>query len=149
MSNKLLNLISNLRTVRVDKFAEEGSDGIEDFIDAGIDADIHEGANAVASLRDYSHMKTKYHALLLDLDVPAYLVPSTTPGHSHLYVDVAINEDDYFELLDMLADCGVIEEGYAIASKRKGGTFLRLPWVKKQVARQPASSSLQPESVWF
>jgi hypothetical protein len=78
--------------------------------------------------------KGPYHALLLDLDVPAFLVPSSTEGHSHLYVDVQIPEDDYFHLLDQLAKCGVIQKGYAEMSKRKGGTALRLPWIKKEAA---------------
>lgn len=87
-------------------------------------------ANVVSSLRTDT-FQPGLHALLLDLDVPAILVPSTTEGHSHLYVDVRIPEEKYFELLDLLAEVGVIEKGYAIMSKRKGGSNLRLPWVKK------------------
>lgn len=87
-------------------------------------------ANVVSSLRTDAWAPGT-HALLLDLDVPAYLVPSTTQGHSHLYVDARIPEEKYFELLDLLAEVGVIEKGYAVMSKRKGGSNLRLPWVKK------------------
>lgn len=75
---------------------------------------------------------TRQHALLIDLDVPAYLVPSSTPGHSHLYVDVAIPEGQYLALLKALADCGVIEAGYYAASRERKATFLRLPWVHKE-----------------
>ena len=71
------------------------------------------------------------HALLLDLDVPAWLIPSSTEGHSHLYVDVKIPSRHYWPLLDALADAGVIQRGYANSSKHRGGTALRLPWVKK------------------
>lgn len=98
-------------------------------MDPGTDADIHE-ANVVMSLRNDSFFPE--HALLLDLDVPAYLIPSTTPGHSHLYVDARIPEDRYFDLLDALAEAGVIEHGYAGASRAKGGSYLRLPWIKKK-----------------
>jgi hypothetical protein len=76
----------------------------------------------------------RQHALLLDLDVPAHLVPSSTPGNHHLYVDVRIPEEKYFELLNLLAECGVIQVGYAVSSIAKGGSCLRLPWVKKEAA---------------
>lgn len=71
------------------------------------------------------------HMLAIDLDVPAYLVPSSTPGHSHLYVDVRIPHHRYMALLSMLADCGVIERGYAEVSIARGHSDLRLPWVRK------------------
>lgn len=102
-------------------------------------------ANVVTSLRtdaasasigtmggfDVKVIEDRKHALLLDLDIPAYLVPSSTPGHSHLYVDVEIGEHDYFSLLDQLARCGVIQQGVANSARRKGGTSLRLPWKRK------------------
>lgn len=72
------------------------------------------------------------HSIMLDLDVPAHLVPSSTPGHSHLYIDVKVPWHTYLRLLSALADAGVIERGYVGASKKRGGTFLRLPWVKKK-----------------
>lgn len=81
--------------------------------------------------------KEGVHAPVLDLDLPAKLVPSSTPGHHHLYIDIEVEQDKYWNLLDALADCGIIERGYANASKRKGGTFVRVPgvikpWVKKK-----------------
>lgn len=85
-------------------------------------------ANVSTSIREDAEDR---HALLLDLDVPAWLVPSSTEGHSHLYVDVSIPTSTYFRLLDALADAEVIQRGFANSSKHRGGTALRLPWVKK------------------
>jgi hypothetical protein len=51
---------------------------------------------------------------------------------------VAVREPAYFRLLDALAECGVIQPGYAEASKRRGGTALRLPWIKKPQEQAPA-----------
>lgn len=77
------------------------------------------------------------HRLLIDIDMPARLIPSSKPEHWHLYVDKEIPEPAYFRLLDVLAECGLIEEGYAQVSKRRGYTALRVPWVKKKsVARR-------------
>lgn len=71
------------------------------------------------------------HTVAIDLDVPARLVSSTTPGHSHLYIDVPMTWPTYLSLLHALAEAGVIEDGYYGASERRGFTSLRLPWVKK------------------
>jgi hypothetical protein len=72
------------------------------------------------------------HTIMLDIDVPATLVPSTTPGHSHLYIDVPVEWDKYQALLDALVVAGVLEPGYVSAAKGRGCTALRLPWVKKK-----------------
>ena len=72
------------------------------------------------------------HAIVLDLDVPAYLVPSSTPGHSHLYIDVEIEEQDYWDLIHRLADLGVVEQGWYYSGLNKGYTAVRLPWIKKK-----------------
>lgn len=132
MSGNFLNLLSRLTTVRIDKFAESGQ--LEATDDDRTPATIMEGANCVSSRIAATPFGGPQHAIILDLDLPAYLVPSSTPGHSHLYIDKVLPEADYYELLDALAHAGVIEPGYVTASKRKGGTHLRLPWVKKDGA---------------
>lgn len=72
-----------------------------------------------------------HHTVMLDIDAPARLVPSTTPGHYHLYIDIAVTWESYEPLLDALANAGVIQRGYADASIQRQGTCLRLPWVRK------------------
>lgn len=94
--------------------------------DSGID-DIFSPANLVTSKVGFTNL----HRVVLDIDVPAYLVPSTRPGHSHLYIDVQIEEKQYFKLLDRLAKVGILEKGFAAVSKVKGYSAVRLPWVAK------------------
>jgi hypothetical protein len=72
------------------------------------------------------------HYVMLDIDMDAALVPSTTPGHHHLYINKTMKWDDYELLLYVLADCGIISQGYYEASVEKKCTALRLPDVKKQ-----------------
>lgn len=67
------------------------------------------------------------HAPALDLDVPAYLVPSRTEGHHHLYIEVPCSWKQYRKLLKALRDCGIIEPGYYRASVKAGRTHLRKP----------------------
>jgi len=73
------------------------------------------------------------HNVLLDIDCPAWLVPSSSEGHSHLYVDLGIGAlwADYEAFLLAAVKIGLIEDGYAKASIRRGHTALRLPWVEK------------------
>lgn len=71
------------------------------------------------------------HRPVLDIDIPATLVPSSTPGHSHLYLDVELSWPAYQKLLDALAEVEIIEPGYAKASKARGFSAVRLPWVRK------------------
>lgn len=75
---------------------------------------------------DPAHVEWK-HAPVLDLDFPAVLIPSSTPGHFHLYLDKPMEWSKYETLLHALADAGVIERGYANASIARRATFVRDP----------------------
>jgi hypothetical protein len=72
------------------------------------------------------------HAPVLDLDIPHELVPSTTPGHAHLYLDVEMSWRKYKRLLRALAAAGVVEKGYVKASLRRRLTAVRVPWLKME-----------------
>lgn len=71
------------------------------------------------------------HRPVLDIDFPAALLPSTTPGHFHLFLDKKLTWEKYARLLSALADAGIIEEGYEDASYNRQFSSVRLPWVKK------------------
>lgn len=75
------------------------------------------------------------HRVVLDIDMPGCMVPSTTPGHHHLYVDKKLSWEDYRRLIWVLADLGLVEEGYASSSDARGYTAVRLPWVAKDAPR--------------
>jgi hypothetical protein len=105
-------------------------------------------AHAVSSARERVFSgDDEGHAILLDLDVPAWLIESSTPGHSHLYIDVDTTWDNVAELLIALVKCGVIEPGYAAASLRRRATFLRLPWVEKGREDVVDLDPSKPESI--
>jgi len=118
-----------LQTV-VDLGPEYGNDGRADTRDVG-------AAQVTTSMVDregYGDLPTRVHRPVLDLDFPAQLVPSSTPGHFHLYLDLEVPHAKYMTLLGALADAGVIEPGYCGASQERGYTAVRLPWVKKEAA---------------
>lgn len=78
--------------------------------------------------------ETGKHHLLIDLDVPAHLIPSTTEGHSHLYIECGegIEWGKIESVLSALVSAGIVEGGYASASIERGFTALRTPWTKKK-----------------
>lgn len=71
------------------------------------------------------------HMPVLDIDFPAHLEPSTTPGHFHLYLNRAITWEQYMLLLAGLHLAGIIEEGFYMMSMKRGQSFVRVPGVKK------------------
>lgn len=88
-------------------------------------------APSAANLVSSELVASKQHAPALDIDVPAYLVPSTTEGHSHLYIDVPMSWRQYRKLLIAMRDAGILEPGYVAASLERRATFLRPPGVRK------------------
>lgn len=73
-----------------------------------------------------------FHAPVLDIDFQAELVPSSTPGHFHLYLEKQVHWEKYKKLLLALEDCGIISKGYARASITRGATYVRKPGVYKK-----------------
>lgn len=85
-------------------------------------------ANLVSSL-----CRDGMHRPVIDLDVSAKLVASSTPGHGHLYIDAPLTWPQYLRLLDVLAEVGLVEAGYVSAARTREATFVRPEWVKKPV----------------
>lgn len=78
-----------------------------------------------------SEMEDGNHAPALDIDFPCYTLPSSTPGHAHLYFDKPLSWKDYKKLLTTLYEIGYIEEGFYRAAIRTKATYLRLPGILK------------------
>jgi hypothetical protein len=62
------------------------------------------------------------------------IVPSTTPGHYHFYIDRPMRRSTMLLLLWALRLCFVIEMGNFWWSLRRGATFVRTPYVRKTEA---------------
>ena len=84
------------------------------------------------------------HMPILDLDFPHHIVPSTTPGHSHLYFDQPIGKIQWLVLMTALRFAGLIETGFFVWSIRRGGNFVRIPGLPKD-----PSVSVKPTYGWF
>lgn len=71
------------------------------------------------------------HRPVIDIDMPAWLFESSTPGHHHLVIDRQMPFDDLVKLLRVMAEVGIVEPGFVAATERRGYSSMRLPWVKK------------------
>lgn len=73
------------------------------------------------------------HLPVIDIDFEARLLPSTTEGHYHLYLDGMrpLLWEEYCDLLCTLAETGVISERYVDHCLDRGQSLVRAPWTKK------------------
>lgn len=84
-------------------------------------------ANLISSLADDGK-----HYPALDVDIPCRYVPSSTPGHGHLYFDTLdLTWTRYKKLLIALGEAGILEPGYVEASIARSQSLLRPEGVKK------------------
>lgn len=104
----------------------------EDYGDDWGNRDTPDVLSEAVAVSSRVSSKSDRHIVAIDLDVPALLVPSTTPGHSHLYIDVEMDWDTYENLLGALVLAGIVESGYVSASIDRQATVLRTPWTKKR-----------------
>ena len=71
-------------------------------------------------------LPTNRHLPVIDLDIPCTLVGSRTPGHHHLLIQKDVSWSAYVEILNAMADAGLVERGYVHATVRRGQGFVRL-----------------------
>lgn len=75
--------------------------------------EIVEAINEEGGTSFYQRPKWDHEQLLhrpvLDIDLPVKVVPSTTEGHFHLYIDKEMPWSDYVELLEVMAKVGILE----------------------------------------
>jgi hypothetical protein len=113
---------------------------------SGFDLEVDRAeANVSTSLHRGTRNGSRAHALLLDIDIEAWLVPSSTPGHSHLYVDLVTDWDKLKRFLDAALEIGLIQPGFHRAACDRGFTSLRLPWVRKD---QPVENRIMAQQDW-
>jgi hypothetical protein len=145
----LRDLLESRRLFAEVRWQDYTPDGEADRVDVN---DLEDG-EAASSQRESDH---RYHAILFDIDVPAelvedgqlfkagdfewwvplsargaWLIPSSTEGHSHLYVAVDWPWHRVLWNLRRFTEAGVVEDGYYQVSRKRGFTALRLPWIRK------------------
>jgi hypothetical protein len=121
---RLENLEGDSKDKTFDPFLPEKSHPNTDLVDC---MDNWPNANLVSS-----ELTNGLHSPVLDIDYEAHLVPSSTPGHYHLYLDgLELGWDKYAKLIKTLAEIGIIQEGYAASTLQRGMSLVRVPGQKK------------------
>jgi hypothetical protein len=93
----------------------------------GVEPSIESMANCVGS-----RTRRGKHRPVLDIDFAARLVPSSTEGHWHLYLDgIELTDRQYEQLVGTLAAIGVVQQGIHNQLHREGQTIVRLPHIRK------------------
>jgi hypothetical protein len=108
-----------------DPFAFRKSSHIEAVSELLVSSGIATAAGWVPTLPG------KGEALAFRTTHAVHVVPTSTPGHHHLYVDAPVTLAELLALMNRLVVVNVIERGYADASANRGAAHLRLPWVRK------------------
>jgi len=99
-----------------------------------------------------------YHAPVIDFDVPSQLWPpvellhSSQIKHHHLYINKPVVEAKYWQMLEAMAQAGVVEQGYYEASVARGYSAVRTvgtikPGVDPSIARVLAENSALRQEV--
>ena len=113
----------------VEEFDEYGETEDSRRIVDGVDeASVVTSETEAPSLSNHWEPK---HKPVLDIDMPVVVVNSSTPGHHHLFIDKEMTWDDYLKLLNVLAEVGIIEQGYLGAAVMREHTAVRLQGVTK------------------
>lgn len=118
--------LNGRKRIRLKKFAEKGDYGTKitkrDFTEVEKDEDC----NLISSL-----CEDGLHRPVIDFDFPCQLIPSSTDGHYHLYIDKEMGWNEYEMLLEVLVRVGLVEQGYYNSALKHCQTYVRPPWVKK------------------
>lgn len=86
--------------------------------------------NTITSKTDSDNEDT--HLPVIDLDFPVALVPSSTEGHFHLYINKPTDLMKFDAVLEAMVDAGWVEAGYYYAFRRRMYSVVRMPGVKKE-----------------
>lgn len=107
----------------------EGSLNVEKLIE---EKPLDEANSVSSRVRSGGSLESEAcHILALDIDYDAWLGETSTFGHHHLIINHFMPWSDYKKLLEVMAEVGLIQPGYAHASIEREATWLRTPWTRK------------------
>lgn len=128
------NLLQSVGTFQLgyDSATEESRYFTDDLDNAAVVTSIVQDDDAaVVGLAAHLTHGRVTHRPVIDVDLPIKVIPSSTEGHFHLYVDKPMTWEHYRHLLEALVTVGLVDEGYVAAAERRGYTAVRLPWISK------------------
>jgi hypothetical protein len=79
------------------------------------------------------------HFIIMDVDHEAELIPSSTPGHYHLYIYHEVTKEQLDKFVAVAREIGLIQQGIVRGYKERGVLCLRKPGVVKGDERPDVS----------
>lgn len=118
----------------IDFSANDGESDDEDGLD--VEKLIEElplgNSNSVSSkIKNEPFAPAGWHLPVLDFDFNVWASESSTPGHYHVILDKPMSWEKYKKLLEVMADCGLLEQGFLNASIEREASWVRTPWTDK------------------
>lgn len=89
------------------------------------------------------------HLPIFDIDVPHTLVPSQTPGHSHLYIHQYVEKYALQQVIAAMANAGIMGQGNLIQFQVQGMQLARVPKDLKFLDATPAPQAKRELKGWF
>jgi hypothetical protein len=123
-------------------FHSEAVDDISKWPSPCIPEPDYKKANLIGSLCSDGH-----HMPALDIDLPCELVPSTTKGHFHLYIDKPMTYTAYKKLVEAFIEAGIVEPNILKYMEANGMTTLRPANVKKPKRAKSSGETLTDEEI--
>lgn len=111
--------------LKCEKLTADGSD--KKTFDYDLVNCTKEESNLVGSL-----LLNGNHRPVLDLDFDCQLIPSSTEGHYHLYINKEVEPARWEELVIALRNANILQPGFADGSIRCKQNTVRPPWIKKE-----------------
>lgn len=99
-----------------------------------IHVDSHNVVTSLVEDGDSKKPRDGFHRPVIDFDFPCELIPSSTPGHFHLYIGRSLSWENYVELLNVMLKCSLIQRGWYDSAIREGQSIVRMPGVVKDDA---------------
>lgn len=124
--------MKSYKNIKFDNYEKVKKDGDSERVPASnLYSDAQVVSSEIEDILGLGLSGDREHFIALDIDLPVVVIPSSTDYHCHLYIPKAVSWEKYVKFIEACVDIGIVEKGYLEASKKRGATFLRLPWIKK------------------
>jgi len=87
------------------------------------------------------------HMPVIDIDLPCMLVPSSAPGHFHLYIEKQMSWEKFVAMLEAMEAAGVVGKGYVSYTKRRGYATVRYPGVTKDNEAERIAATKEDQGI--
>jgi hypothetical protein len=86
---------------------------------------LYSNGEFISGIHGYRTPGADTMSAIFQLIVPAKLVPSSTEGHFHLYLETEMDWPDYLRLMRAMVEAGLLEKEWVDMNERRKMAMLR------------------------